>query len=232
MACAICKLPLDDHESALRVLGELPFDTVKSVLQHQWRKDVTRIIYAHAEHYHDQRLFDDSSPSHKQQLRSLEADIKRHRAKYIMHYLHAIVEVYRHNEVGATQVTMGDEIAIRVNLEEALEYRLPSDLDVVFRQSKPCAWKGMMTWEQLKQRRDDVETSLDMANQLLERGYVQEAIDRRLLMVISIAVRLRNDETTDGLVMFIPKTPDPMWCWNQSTKHIQAFQHMTKLDLF
>ncbi|KAI1164187.1 hypothetical protein F5B18DRAFT_263024 [Nemania serpens] len=232
MACAICKIPLDDHESALRVLGELPFDTVKSVLQHQWHKDVTRIIYAHAEHYHDQSLFDDFSPSHKQQLRSMEADIKRHRAKYIMHYLHAVVEVYRYDEVGATRVTMEDEIVVRMKLEEALDYQLPVDLDVVFRQAKPCAWKGMMTWEQVKQRRDEEETSVDMANQMLERGYVQEAIDRRLLMVISIAVRLRKDETADGLVMFIPKTPDPMWCWNQTTNHIQTFQHMTKLDLF
>lgn len=116
MACAICKIPLDDHESALRVLGELPFDTVKSVLQHQWHKDVTRIIYAHAEHYHDQSLFDDFSPSHKQQLRSMEADIKRHRAKYIMHYLHAVVEVYRYDEVGATRVTMEDEIVVRMKL--------------------------------------------------------------------------------------------------------------------
>ncbi|KAI1117673.1 hypothetical protein F5Y14DRAFT_320311 [Nemania sp. NC0429] len=279
MACAICKLPLDDHESALRVLGELPFDTVKSVLLHQWRKDVTRIIYAHAEHYHDQTLFDDVSPCHKRQLHSVEADLKRHRAKYVMHYLHAVVEVYRHDEVGATRVTMADEMVVRRKLyvrppppspqtppftsastwrpwrsrgakrsririfscmalndrldrEEALDYQLPVDLDVVFRQAKPFAWQGMMTWEQVKRCRDDVETSVEMANQMLERGYVQEAIDRRLLMVISMAVHLRNDETGDGLVMFVPKTPDPMWCWNQTTKHIQTFQHMTKLDLF
>lgn len=116
MACAICKLPLEEHQSALRVLGELPFDTVKSVLQHQWHKDITRIIYAHAEYYHDQSLFDDFSPSHKRQVRAIEADIKRHRAKYIMHYLHAVVEVYRHEEVGATRVTMKDEILVRMKL--------------------------------------------------------------------------------------------------------------------
>lgn len=115
MACAICKLPLEDHQSALRVLGELPLNTVKSVLKHQWRKDITRLIYAHAEHYHDQMLFE-YPPSHEEQLHYIEADIKRHRSKYIMHYLHAIVEVYRYEEIGATRVTMEDEILIRKEL--------------------------------------------------------------------------------------------------------------------
>ncbi|KAI0466787.1 hypothetical protein F4859DRAFT_496658 [Xylaria cf. heliscus] len=144
MACAICKLPLEDHQSALQVLGELPFDTVKSVLRHQWHKDITRLIYAHAEHYHDQMLFE-YPPSHKEQLGYIEADIRRHRAKYIMHYLHAVVEVYRREEVGATRVTMEDEILIRMKLEEALDYKLPPDLDAVFRQAKPYAYKGTTT---------------------------------------------------------------------------------------
>jgi len=115
MDCGICKRSLPQHDSALRALGELPFDTVKSVLKHQWDKDVRRIIFAHAEHYHDQTLFD-LSLSHKQQLEFLEADLKRHRAKFIMHYLHAIVEVHRENEIGATKVTMQDEILIRLKL--------------------------------------------------------------------------------------------------------------------
>ncbi|KAI1122284.1 hypothetical protein F5Y10DRAFT_77792 [Nemania abortiva] len=232
MACAICKLPLDEHQSALRVLGELPFDTVKSVLQHQWHKDINRIIYAHAEYYHDQSLFNDFSPSHKQQLRAIEADIKRHRAKYIMHYLHAVVEVHRHDEVGATIVTMEHELSARVNLEEALDYRLPNDLDAVFRQAKPYAWNGTMTWGQSKQYRDEVQNSVEMADHVFGRGYVQEVIDRRLLTVISITVRLYSDESGDRYAMFVPKTPDPMWCWNQKMRHIQEFQHMTKLDLF
>jgi hypothetical protein len=85
------------------------------VLKHQWHKDTTRIIFAHAEHYHDQTLFDLALP-HNQQLQFLEEDLKRHRAKYIMHYLHAVVEVYRQDEVGATKVTMEDEMVVRLKL--------------------------------------------------------------------------------------------------------------------
>ncbi|KAI0402273.1 hypothetical protein F4802DRAFT_576537 [Xylaria palmicola] len=230
MACAICKVPLDAHQPALRVLGELPFDSVKSVLRHQWHKDVARIIYAHAEHYHDQSLFD-YSPSHRQQLRFVEADLKRHRAKYVMHYLHAVVETHRRGEVGATRVSMHDEIAIRVKLEEALKYRLPGDLDAVFRRAKPCAWTGMLTSEESRRHREDAQNSVDMAGHVFGHEYVQEAIDRRLMTVISIVVRLYGSEV-EGLVMFIPKAPDPMWCWNQTTENIEEFQCMTKLDLF
>lgn len=115
MDCAICRRPLSKHDSALRVLGELPFETVKSVLQHQWQKDTRRIIFSHAEHYHDETIFN-LTLSHKKQLEFLKADLERHRAKYIMHYLHAIVEVYREDEVGATRVTMEDEIAVRLKL--------------------------------------------------------------------------------------------------------------------
>ncbi|KAI0449905.1 hypothetical protein F5B21DRAFT_26250 [Xylaria acuta] len=230
MACAICKIPLEDHQSALRVLGELPFDTVKSVLKHQWHKDITRIIYAHAEHYHDQMLFE-YPPSHKEQLQYVEADIWRHRAKYIMHYLHAVVEVYRHEEVGATRVTMEDEMLIRAKLEEALNYKLPPDLNAVFRQAKPYAWKGTMTWEQSNRYRETAQSSVSMANNMFGHGYIKEAIDRRLLTVISIIVRLYGGDTGDEFVMFIPKAPDPMWCWNQTTEHIDEFQCMTKLDL-
>ena len=89
-----------------------------------------------------------------------------------------------------------------------------------------------MTWEQSRQYRDDTQNSVEVADQMFGRGYVQEVIDRRLLTVISIAVRLYGDEEGDRLVMFVPKTPDTMWCWNQTTKHIEEFQHMTKLDLF
>ncbi|KAJ2978398.1 hypothetical protein NUW58_g7512 [Xylaria curta] len=222
--------PREQEYNGLRdlVLGELPFDTVKSVLQHQWHKDVRRIIYAHAEHYHDQSLFD-FPPSHKKQLLFIEADLKRHRAKYVMHYLHAVVEVYRHEEVGATRVTMNDEISIRAKLEAALSYKLPSDLDAVFRQAKPYAWKGTMTWEQSKRYYSDAQH--DMANHVFGHGYVQQVIDRGFITVISIMSRLYGSETDDGLIVFIPKTPDPMWCWNQTTNNIEEFQHMTKLDL-
>ncbi|RYC57260.1 hypothetical protein CHU98_g8966 [Xylaria longipes] len=230
MACAICKLPLEDHQSALQVLGELPFDTIKSVLRHQWYKDLARIIYAHAEHYHDQMMFQ-YPPSHKEQLRYIEDDIRRHRAKYIMHYLHAVVEVYRHEEIGATRVTMQDEILIRKQLEETLDYKLPTDLDAVFRRPKPYAWKGTMTWDQSNRYRETAQSSVSMANHMFGHGYVQEAIDRRLITVISIIVRLYGGDTGDEFVMFLPKAPDPMWCWNQTTEHIEEFQHMTKLDL-
>ncbi|RWA04898.1 hypothetical protein EKO27_g10203 [Xylaria grammica] len=223
--CAICKLPLQNHESALRVLGELPFDAVKAIMKHQWHKDITRIIYTHAQYYHDQALVDYSLP-HERQLHFLEEDIKRHRTKYILHYLHAVVEVHRDEGVGATQVTMETEISIRVKLEEALNYKLPSDLDAVFRQAKPYEWKGTMTWEQSKQN------SVHMANHVFGRGSVRDAVDRRLITVISVIVRLNGGKEGDRFATFIPKTPDPMWCWNQTTEQIQGFQHMTKLDLF
>ncbi|KAI3337948.1 hypothetical protein F4824DRAFT_94814 [Ustulina deusta] len=220
MDCAICKLRLRDHESALTVLGELPFDTVKGILKHQWHKDVTRIIYTHAQYYHDQALVDFSLPQ-KQQLHLLEEDIKRHRTKYILHYLHAVVEVHRDKGVGATQVTMEDEVLVRVKLEKALNYKIPNDLDAVFRQAKPYGWKGTVTWEQSK------KNSVNMADLMYGRGFVRDVIDRQLITVISMVVGL-----TDRFVMFIPKTPDPMWCWSQTTEQIQGFQHMTKLDLF
>ncbi|KAI3319837.1 hypothetical protein HD806DRAFT_525155 [Xylariaceae sp. AK1471] len=219
MDCAICKRSLAQHDSALRVLGELPFDTVKSVLKHQWHKDMTRIIFAHAEHYHDQTLFD-LALSHKQQLQFLEADLKRHRAKYIMHYLHAIVEVYRQDEVGATKVTMEDEIVVRLKLEEALDYQLPPDLDAVFRKEKPFEWTGALTWEQSKQRREDMECSADIASHMFGHGYGPEVIDRRLVTVISMTVRLNGD--AGGNERFIIQT----------TENIQLFQNMTKYDLF
>ncbi|KAI0397942.1 hypothetical protein F5Y17DRAFT_454527 [Xylariaceae sp. FL0594] len=231
--CGICKRTIAQHDSALRVLGELPFDTVTSVLKHQWDKDVRRIVFAHAEHYHDQTLFD-LSPSHKQQLKYVEADLKRHRSKYIMHYLHAIVEVHRENEIGATRVTMQDEIVIRVKLEEALSYNIPKDLDAVFRNEKPFEWVGALTWEQSKQRREEMECGIDqLASQPFGNGNGPEVVDRRLLTVISMTVRLSGDvtENSAGFLLFIPKTPDPMWCWNQTTENIQLFHHMTKLDL-
>ncbi|KAF2966556.1 hypothetical protein GQX73_g7007 [Xylaria multiplex] len=223
--CAICKLPLRNHESALRVLGELPFDTVKSIMQHQWHKDVLRIIYAHAQYYHDQALVDYSQP-HRQQLCFLKEDIKRHRTKYILHCLHAIVEAHRVEGVGATQVTMEHEISIRVKLEDALSCELPSDLDAVFRQAKPYEWKGTITWEQSKQN------GMHMANHMFGRGSVRDVVDRRLITAISIIVQLNGGTEGDKFATFIPKTPDPMWCWNQTTEQIQGFQHMTKLDLF
>lgn len=120
----------------------------------------------------------------------------------------------------------------RVSREEALDYRLPNDLDAVFRQAKPYAWSGTMTWGQSKRFRDDAQNSVEMADHVFGRGYVQEVLDQRLLTVISITVRLLGDETGDGFAMFVPKMPDPMWCWNQTTKNIHEFQHMTKLDLF
>ncbi|KAI0864796.1 hypothetical protein F4860DRAFT_463457 [Xylaria cubensis] len=230
MACAICRLPLEDHESALNVLGELPFDTIKSVLEHQWQKDITRIIYAHAEHYHDQMLFE-YPPSRTEQISYIEDDIRRHRAKYIMHYLHAVVEVHRHKEVGATIITMEHEILIRKKLEEALKYRLPTDLDAIFRQEKPYAWRGTMTWEQSSRYREAAQRDVSMANRMFGHGYIQEAIDRQLITVISIVVRLYGSNTGDEFVMFIPKVPDPMWCWNQTTENIEEFHGMTKLDL-
>ncbi len=66
-----------------------------------------------------------------------------------------------------------------------------------------------------------------MADLMYGRGFVRDVIDRQLITVISMVVGL-----TDRFVMFIPKTPDPMWCWSQTTEQIQGFQHMTKLDLF
>ncbi|KAI0104333.1 hypothetical protein GGR51DRAFT_230952 [Nemania sp. FL0031] len=234
MACAICKIPVDRHQPALQVLGELPFEVAESVLKHQWHKDITKIMYAHAEYHHDQSLFDnDSKPSHQQQLQAVEADIKRHRSKYIMHYLHAVLEAHRDEEGGATRVTNQQETLMRLTLEKDLDCQLPKDLDAVFRQPKPYAWDGTMIWEQSKQYRDDMQSSIEMAERMFGSGYVQEVIDRRLLMVISIMVRLYSDEESgDGYDMLVPKTPDLMWCWNQTTEHIQEFQHMTKLDLF
>ncbi|KAI1811117.1 hypothetical protein GGS20DRAFT_579342 [Poronia punctata] len=231
MDCAICKRPLPQHDSALRVLGELPFSTVKSVLRHQWKKDIVRIIFAHAEHYHDQSLFGQYL-AHNQQMQCLEADLRRHRAKFIMHYLHAIVEVHRDGEVGATKVTMRDEILIRKELEDALDYNLPEDLDAVFRGRKPFEWVGSLTWEQSRQRQEEMECGIDIASQRFGNGYGPEVIDRRLLTVISMTVQLSSDAAgNDGFILFIPKTPDPMWCWSQTTENIQMFHHMTKLDL-
>ncbi|KAI1819214.1 hypothetical protein F4861DRAFT_158753 [Xylaria intraflava] len=226
MACAICNLPMQNHQPALRVLGELPLETVKSVLMHQWRKDVARIVYAHAEYYHDQTIFE-WALSQDKQLNALDEDLKRHRAKYIMHYLHAVVEAHRHDEVGPTRVTMENETIIRLKLEEALDYRLPNDLDAVFRQAKPIEWKGTMAWDQVRRCQDEARATIERSNYMLGRGYVQEVIDRRLVMVISIAVRLCDDESSA-----IPKAPDPLWCWNQTTKQIEEFQSMTMLDLF
>ncbi|KAI0813596.1 hypothetical protein GGR55DRAFT_538708 [Xylaria sp. FL0064] len=225
MDCAMCKLPLRDHEYALKILGAMPFETVKSILQHQWNKDVIRIIYTHAQYYHDQALVD-FALSHKEQLQFLEEDIKRHRTKYILHYLHAVVEGHRNRELGATQVTMEHEILIRMKLEEALSYKIPADLDVVFRRAKPYGWKGTVTWEESK------KNSVYMANPTFGRESVRDVIDRQLITVISIIVRLNGGEEGDKFATFVPKTPDPMWCWNQSTEQIQGFHHMTKLDLF
>ncbi|KAI0970677.1 hypothetical protein F4678DRAFT_473105 [Xylaria arbuscula] len=227
MDCAMCKLPLRDHEHALRVLGELPFDTVKGILQHQWNKDVPRIIYTHAQYYHDLALVDFPLP-HKQQLLFLETDIKRHRTKYILHYLHAIVEAYRDRGIGATRVTMEDEVLIREKLdrEEALVYEIPSDLDIVFRQAKPYGWKGTVTWEEFK------KNNASMTSNMYGHGSVRDVLDRQLITVISIIVRLNGGKEGDKFATFVPKTPDPMWCWNQTTQQIQGFHHMTKLDLF
>ncbi|KAI1430732.1 hypothetical protein GGR50DRAFT_698709 [Xylaria sp. CBS 124048] len=225
MACAMCKLPLQHHQSALRVLGELPLMTVISILQHQWSKDITRIIYAHAEYYHDQSMFD-ATIGQKKQLNALDEDLKRHRSKYIMHYLHAVVEVHRQDEVGATLVTMENETVIRLKLEKALVYKLPNDLDAIFRQAKPIEWKGTMAWDQVRKCQDEARASIEIVNHTFGRGYVQEVIDRRLIMVISIAVRLDDESNA------VPKTPDPMWCWNQRTKKIEEFQSLTTLDLF
>ncbi|KAI1424324.1 hypothetical protein F5Y12DRAFT_462188 [Xylaria sp. FL1777] len=226
MDCAICKLPLKDHQSALRVIGELPFDVVKGILEHQWQKDVTRIIYTHAQYYHDQVLVD-SSLHQKEQLQFLEEDIKGHRTKYILHYLHAVVEVHRDKGVGATRVTMEDEVLIREKLEKALSYEMPSELDAIFRQAKPYGWKGTVTWEESK------KNSFYMANPMYGHERVRDAIDRQLITVISIVVRLEGGkEGDDKFATFVPKTPDPMWCWNQTTERIQGFQHMTRLDLF
>ncbi|KAI2634429.1 hypothetical protein GGS21DRAFT_517759 [Xylaria nigripes] len=227
MACSICKLPLQDHESALRVFGGLPLETVKSVLQHQWHKDVRKIIYAHAEYYHDQTMFEPKSV-HKKQLKALNEDIKRHRTKYIMHYLHAVVEAHRHDENGPTRVTMKDETIVRFKLEEALNYRLPKDLDAVFRQEKPVEWKGTVTWDQVKRGQEEALANVEMSSQRSGQVYIQEVINRRLIMVISIVVRLGDKDEANA----IPKTPDPMWCWSQTTQNIEEYQHMTTLDLF
>ncbi|GAP93450.1 hypothetical protein SAMD00023353_12400070 [Rosellinia necatrix] len=228
MACITCKLSLDDHHSALRVLGELPFGIAKSVLRHQWHKDITRIIYAHAEHLHDERM-SGCPPTHRQQLSYLDTDIKRHRAEYITCYLHAVIEVNRHEEVGATLVTREHEILICRKLEEALNYDLPNDLDAVFRGPKPYAWKGVMTWEQSKYYQDDVQNSIETEDHTLGQHCMQQVVDSRLITVIPTTVRPSG---CDGFPMFIPKTPDPMWCWNQTTEHIREYQHMTKPDLF
>ncbi|KAK5625416.1 hypothetical protein RRF57_001132 [Xylaria bambusicola] len=223
------ELPLREHESSLKVLGELPFDTVKSIMKHQWRKDVTKIIYTHAQYYHDESLVN-LSLCQKLQLEYLEEDLKSHRTKYILHYLHAVVEAYRDKGIGATQVTMKDEILVRSKLsyingfsreKEALTYDIPEDLDIVFRQAKPFEWKGTMTWDQCK------KNSMCMAEQVYGKDCVRDVVDRQLITVISIILRLDDKTFT-----FVPKTPDPMWCWNQPMEQIEGFQHMTKLDLF
>ena len=105
--------------------------------------------------------------------------------------------------------------------KEALTYKLPSDLDAVFRKAKPYGWKGTVTWDQCK------KNTMYMAEQMYGRGCVRDVVDRQLVTVISIILRLN-----DRYFTFVPKTPDPMWCWNQTTKHIESFQHKTKLDLF
>ncbi|KAI1169696.1 hypothetical protein F4777DRAFT_572167 [Nemania sp. FL0916] len=231
MACAICKLPLDEHQSALGVLGELPFDTVRSVMEHQWRKDITRIIYAHAEYYHDQNMFKFKfrglCPSHKRQIRLIEGDIKRHRAKYIMHYTHAAIEAHRHEGIGATKIMKHDEKWIHDELKKALDYKLPKKLDTLFREAKPYAWNVPVTEEQSKQCCENMQMAA-MEDHMFSHEYVHEVISRRLITVISITVRLRWDDETPELV---PKTPDVMWCWNQTTGHIEEFQPMTKMDL-
>lgn len=115
MDCVICKLPLHEHESALKVIGELPYDTVESLMRHQWHKDVTKIIYTHAQYYHDESLVD-LSLCQNLQLQYLEEDLKSHRTKYILHYLHAIVEAHRDKGIGPTEVTMENEMTIRSKL--------------------------------------------------------------------------------------------------------------------
>ncbi|KAI8624172.1 hypothetical protein F5Y19DRAFT_480941 [Xylariaceae sp. FL1651] len=232
MDCAICRLPLEHHESALRVLGELPFDTVKSVLRHQWHKDIARITFAHAQYYHDQTLFE-FSLTQKQQLQYLEADIKRHRTKFIVNYLHAVVEVYRHGDIGATRVTVGDEALVRLKLEEALNYTLPGDLDVVFRREKPFAWVGALTFFESKDRRESMRQNCGLDTHAFGPGSGSEVTERRLIMVIPMVVRLNGGgDEIDKIIMHLPKTPDAMWCWSQKTENIQAFHELTKLDLF
>lgn len=100
----------------------------------------------------------------------------------------------------------------------------------MFRNEKPFEWTGALTWEQSKQRREDLECSSGM---MFAQGYGPEVIERRLITVISMTVRLNGDEGANGrFIMFIPKTPDPMWCWSQTTENIQLFQNMTRYDLF
>jgi hypothetical protein len=78
-----------------------------------------------------------------------------------------------------------------------------------------------------------MECSADIASQMFGHGYGPEVIDRRLITVISMTVRLNGDAGgSERFIMFIPKTPDPMWCWSQTTKNIELFQNMTKYDLF
>ncbi|KAI0206563.1 hypothetical protein F4808DRAFT_404585 [Astrocystis sublimbata] len=230
MACAICRHPLEDHEPAIQVLGELPFETVKCLMQHQWQKDVTRIVYAHAEHYHDQMLFE-APPPLKEQLQYIEADIQNHRSKFVMHYLHAVGEVHRIEEVGNTRVTMADEMLLRIKLEDALAYEPPSDLDAVFRQPKPFAWKGTTLPEQSQRYLEMAQGSISRESHMFGHGYIQEAIEHKLITVISIVVRLYGAVTSDEFVMLVPKAPDPMWCWSQKTELIEEFHGLTLLDL-
>jgi len=97
--------------------------------------------------------------------------------------------------------------------EEALNYDMPADLDTVFRNKKPFEWVGALTWEQSKQRQEDMQCGIDLASQRFGNGYGPEVVDRRLLTVISMTVRLNGDVLGNtGFILFIPKTPDPMWC--------------------
>ncbi|KAJ3551904.1 hypothetical protein NPX13_g11246 [Xylaria arbuscula] len=104
------------HEPALKVWGELPFDTMMDVMAHQWRKDATRIIYAHSQHYHDECLVNPSLPQ-KDQRKFLEEDLKRHRTKYVLHYVHAFDETRRHEGgAGPSKVTKKHEKIIQSKL--------------------------------------------------------------------------------------------------------------------
>ncbi|KAI1367603.1 hypothetical protein F5Y08DRAFT_49445 [Xylaria arbuscula] len=224
MDCATCKRPMRAHEPALKVWGELPFDTMMDVMAHQWRKDATRIIYAHAQHYHDECLVNPSLPQ-KEQRKFLEEDLKRHRTKYVLHYVHAFDETRRHEGgAGPSKVTKKHEKIIQSKLEEdVLTYQLPDDLDRVFRGEKPLLWRGTMTSNQCKRKTENSIQLLSLPGQ----GRIQDVVDRKLVTVISIVLRLNGSTLT-----LVPKTPDTTWCWSLTAEQILSMHRLTELDLF
>ncbi|KAH9890772.1 hypothetical protein F4778DRAFT_752191 [Xylariomycetidae sp. FL2044] len=106
--------PDPPEQSALHWFGKIDEELAVSILQRQWHKDKARIVYAHAQHYVQQRHSPGAGPWYLARFWSLRlafiplqwkwlwvqrhllrADLKWHRQKYINLYLDACIEAGR-----------------------------------------------------------------------------------------------------------------------------------------